>query len=104
MVMNLVRRRPRNDVAAWNALQEIEDHFNRVFSEPFGQLSEPRGNGSAWAPAIDVSETEDSYLVEADIPGVPKENISLEVLDDVVKISGERKSEKDETKKGIHRV
>lgn len=103
--MTLVRRN-RTEAAPWNALREIEDHFSRFFSEPFGTLSEwPNGSGG-WIPAIDVSENENEYVIEADIPGVSKDEIKLEMIDNAVSIKGERKSEKTEEdkKRGYHRV
>lgn len=103
--MTLVRR-AKNDVAPWNALREIEDHFSRFFGEPFGSMAEWPNGAGGWMPAIDVSENENEYIVEADVPGVSKDDISLEVLDNVVSIRGERKSAKSEEDKsrGYHRV
>lgn len=100
--MTLVRQN-RSEAAPWTALREIENHFSRFFGEPFGLVEWPNG-GSGWAPALDVSENENEYVIDADIPGVNKDDVSLEILDNVVTIKGERKSEKTEDKKGFHRV
>lgn len=104
--MSTLARRNRNDVAPWNALREIEDHFSRFFAEPFGAMTDWSNGSVGWAPAIDVSENENEYVIDADIPGVSKDDITLEILDNVVTIKGERKSEKKEEdkKKGYHRV
>lgn len=104
--MTTLVRRNRNDAAPWNALREIEDHFSQFFADPFGPMTDWSNGGSGWAPAIDLSENENEYVIDADIPGVSKDDITLELLDNVVTIKGERKSEKKEEdkKKGYHRV
>ncbi len=48
------------------------------------------GDG-AWRPALDIIETDDAYRVEVAIPGVQKEDIDIEIRDDVFTISGEKK-------------
>lgn len=110
--MTLVPRRIRKELAPrrfgdsdpWNALLDLESFFNRAIGETGGDFFE--GFRSEWAPAVDVSETDDAYVVEADIPGMRKEDIKIEVENDVLTIRGERKSEKEEKdeKKGYHRV
>lgn len=104
--MTLVFRRPRTDVAPWNALCGIEDHFNRFLSNPFGSAADWQSTVDGWAPAIDVTENENAYVVEADIPGVNKENVTLEILENVLTIKGERKNVKTSEDKisGFHRT
>lgn len=97
--MNLIRHRPRMELAQWSALREFEDHFGRCFGEPMTAVAERE-----WAPAVDVTETDEAFVIEAEVPGVGKEDVTLEVLDDVVTIKGEKKSEKTEDKKGYHRA
>ena len=55
--------RQRPEAAPWNALREIEDHFSRFFAEPFGALTEWSNGAGRWAPALDVSETENEYEI-----------------------------------------
>jgi HSP20 family protein len=57
-----------------------------------------------WSPLVDITEDEKGYLIKAEVPDVKKENIKLTVQDDVLTISGERKSEKEEKGKKYHRV
>ena len=52
-----------------------------------------------FVPAVEVGETEKAYLVTVDVPGLAKEDVKIEVLGDLLKISGERKFEKTENKK-----
>jgi len=86
----------------WPALFDMGDDFNRLF-EQFGKsLSWP--DQGRFAPAMDIHETEDAYVVEADVPGLKKDDIHLEVADNVLTIKGERKEQKEEKEKNYHRV
>ncbi|WP_030443613.1 Hsp20/alpha crystallin family protein [Actinoplanes subtropicus] len=47
------------------------------------------GTGTGWTPLADVTETDDAYLVEIDLPGVDRKNLSVEVAGDQLRVSGE---------------
>jgi HSP20 family protein len=53
---------------------------------------------------VDISETENEFLINADVPGVDKENVKVSVENGVLTIQGERKTEKEEKGKKFHRV
>jgi HSP20 family protein len=74
----------------------LEDAFTRM-------LSEPRA-GRPWSPAIDIFETEDELVVKADLPEVGLKDIDVWVENQTLTITGERKFEKDEGRKGYHRI
>ena len=57
-----------------------------------------------WAPLVDISEDDKEYVIKAEIPEMKKEDIKLNVNDDVLTITGERKHEKEEMNKRYHRV
>jgi HSP20 family protein len=57
-----------------------------------------------WSPLVDISEDENEYIVKAELPEMKKEEIKINVHDDVLSISGERKYEKEEKGKKYHRV
>jgi len=57
-----------------------------------------------WSPLVDISEDDKEYVVKAELPEMKKEEIKINVLDDVLSISGERKYEKEEKGKKYHRV
>lgn len=88
--------RTRNRFAPWN----LQDEFNRVWQEFNGPVGWQEQ--SAWAPAIDVRETADAFIIEADVPGLKKEEVQLEVADNVVTVKGERWSQREENKKDYH--
>jgi HSP20 family protein len=69
----------------------------------------PRGGQEAlatndWSPRVDIAETDGEFLIKADIPGVEKDHVKVSVENGVLRIQGERKSEKEEKGKKFHRV
>jgi HSP20 family protein len=57
-----------------------------------------------WSPLVDISEDDKEYTVKAEIPEMKKDDIKINVHDDVLTVSGERKYEKEEKGKKYHRV
>jgi HSP20 family protein len=85
--MELVRWEP------FAGLSNIHSMFNDLFDENFGrQWSRP--DSGKWYPAVDVLKSKDAYMIRAELPGMKREDISLEVKDGTLTLSGERKSEK----------
>lgn len=81
------------------------DVFNQAFNQ-FLRTGEPEAQEStrAWAPAVDIYETTEAYVVKAELPGIPKEDVHITVENNVLTLKGERRFEKDETKENYHRV
>lgn len=69
-----------------------------------GNLFDETGMVSAetWVPRMDLRETEDAYVLEADLPGVKREDIDVSLLNDVVTVRGERKQEQEREADGWH--
>jgi len=87
-------RRERGDVlpARWDPFQEFEDvrqRMDRLFGEFLGGTT--FGNGGVWSPPVDLEETDDAWVVEADLPGVKKDDVTVEVRDHELAIHGEVK-------------
>ena len=55
-----------------------------------------------WSPRIDVLERDGNYIVRADLPGMTKDDIKVEVTDEMITIQGERKQEKEEKREGYY--
>jgi len=72
-----------------------------VPTDPSGRegLSAPE-----WAPVVDVAETSEEYLVQVELPGVPRDDVKVSVEEGVLRIEGERRAEKEEAGKRLHRV
>ncbi len=97
--MALIRWEPAREL---NSLQsEMNRLFNTFFDAPL-----PNGAATArrWLPAMDLVETEGDFVLKADLPGLSEKDVSIELEDNVLTISGERKSEHEERKDGVHRV
>jgi HSP20 family protein len=97
-----------NTLLKWNPLNELNEVQNRL-STLFGR-SAVRGNGEGafgladWAPLVDVSEDNKEFLIKAELPEVKKEDIKVSVENGMLRIRGERHSEKEESGKKYHRV
>ena len=70
----------------------------RRLEESFG----PLGPAGRFAPAIDISEDEGKYVVTVEIPGASRDDVSLEVEENVLTVRGEKKSEREEKKEKGH--
>jgi HSP20 family protein len=67
----------------------------RFFEEMFG----PRGGRAGrWAPAVDITEDDQKYVITAELPGTTKDDVHVEVHDNVMTIRGEKRSEREEKK------
>jgi HSP20 family protein len=91
-------------VAELNGLQnEMNRLFNTFFDQPAGT-----GRGAApsrrWIPPMDLVETADHYVLRADLPGLSDDDVNVQLEDNVLTISGERKTHHDEHEEGYHRI
>jgi HSP20 family protein len=78
-----------------------------LFPAPFGQsgLSSQGGEGSSslWTPHIEVHQRDGKFLISADLPGVKKEDVNVEITQDAVTLQGQRKQEKTSSEGGFYR-
>ena len=84
--MTLVKWDPFRDV------ETLQNRINQMFEDSFGRTRDPDDemNLCAWRPPVDIYETEDGIVLLAELPGVGKENISVEVKDNILTLKGER--------------
>ncbi|NPA50405.1 MAG: Hsp20/alpha crystallin family protein [Epsilonproteobacteria bacterium] len=73
----------------FNALRESFEEMNRLFNSLAQKAQMP--NDIAFVPAVNTRESDDAYYIEVDLPGVKKEDININVHDNILTISGERK-------------
>ena len=95
--MALVRWDPARE------LDTLQTDINHVFDTFFGERT-ANSASRRWVPAMDLAETDDQLVLRADLPGLDKDDVNIEVKDGVLTVSGERKAEHEETKNGYHRV
>lgn len=82
----------------WSGFRALEKELDRIFGG-----EHPISSGT-WAPAVDFHESKDAYVIEADLPGLKREDIEVTVVNDVVTLKGERKSESEQKEGGYHCV
>jgi HSP20 family protein len=96
--MALVRWEPVRELHSMQ--QEMNRLFNTFFDAPNGTTSNPR----RWVPAMDLVELEDHFVLRADLPGLEEGDVKLEIADDVLTLSGERKFEHQDREEGFFRL
>ena len=80
----------------WEPMREFEqvtERMRRMLDQTFGDFSWPPfpDDRAAWAPPVDLEETDDAYVVEAELPGVKREDVNAELIGNDLEISGEVK-------------
>src|SRR5215210_6101799 len=96
--MAIVRWQPAQELAA------LQQEMNRLFGSVFESGSGANPGGRSWLPAMDIVEADDHYVLRADLPGMSEDDINIELDDNVLTISGERRSEHEEKAEGYYRV
>jgi HSP20 family protein len=97
--MNMIVRRD-----PWSLLDQWHKELDNMFDPSRRADDTSRIEGSDWAPAVDIKEEADRYLLHADIPGVQADDIEVSMDKGVLTIKGERKHESTESKEGYKRV
>jgi HSP20 family protein len=93
----LTRREPSRGAAT------LQDQINRLFNDSFHGADE-QASLSAWAPAVDIYETEHELVVKADLPEVDPKDLDIRVENNILTIRGERKFEKNVSEENYLRV
>ena len=104
---DLSRWEPLTRWSPWKELEDMEKRLSTIFGRaPMATTGEKKEAISVaeWSPLVDITEDEKEYIVKAEIPEMKKEDIKINVHDEVLSISGERKYEKEEKGKKYHRV
>ena len=100
-----------NKLITWNPLREMEEAQNRF--NPFFLAEFPNRMGSGeihslavadWSPEVDISQDDHEYLLKADLPEMKKDDVRVTVEDDILCVSGERKTVKEDQEKKFHRI
>jgi HSP20 family protein len=95
----------------WEPVRElntIQSEMNRLFNTFFDSPTPGNGAGThtarRWIPAMDLVETADDFVLRADLPGLTEQDVNIELEDNVLTVSGERKAEHEQRKEGYYRV
>ncbi len=99
--MALVRWEPARE------LHTIQQEMNRLFNTFFDAPASGGGGGGTarrWVPPMDLVETDDHFVLRADLPGLDEGDVTIEVNDNVLTVSGERRYEHEAKKDGFYRL
>jgi HSP20 family protein len=92
----------------WNPFGDVDTLFNRLLPGNFirWQHLAPQSTPGTleWSPSADISETEQEYVIRAELPAVKKEDVQVTVDDGMITIKGERKQQKVDKDEKYHRV
>ena len=94
-------------IVRWEPLRELsslQSEMNRLFSAAFDAPAGGNGGARRWTPAMDLVETDDHFVLRADLPGMSESDVNIELEDNVLTVSGERKAEHEEKREGFYRV
>jgi len=92
--MAITRYTLRNPgLSPWRDLEEVSNRLARMFDE--SALSTGT-NGGTWIPSVNVEETKDEMILTAELPGMSQENVTIELENNVLSISGEKGEERTE--------
>jgi HSP20 family protein len=78
--------------------------FSTEFNRLFNSLWDQRAVSQRWVPEMDLVETDEHYLLKADLPGMKQGDVGIEFNDGTLTISGERNAEYDRKEKGFFRL
>lgn len=85
-------------------IDQMDRLFNQLWRPGFEQVRSTEANGdvAVLRPRVDVLEGEKNYVLEADLPGVKKDDLKVEIERNVLTIEAERKTERSEELQGLH--
>lgn len=95
-----------NPMARWNPAQQAAvtgQPLFRLFDTFFSDNGEDLASRT-WSPPVDIQETDDAYRIQVELPGLSKEDVQITLENSVLRLSGERKFEKDAKKENYHRI
>ena len=98
-MMNLVKWNPRREMPM------LPGRFNRLFDNPFfriGRMDDDSGL-DLWNPAVDLYEKDDHFMITAELPGVDKNGIKIDLKDRLLTLSGERSYDKEVKEENFYR-
>lgn len=99
--MNLLQRENK-----WEPLRELDsmmERYSRWMGLPGRRGLEMVADG-AWCPDVDIRERDDAFVIQAELPGVEKQDIRVNICNGVLTLEGERRQSSESTRGRVHRV
>lgn len=94
-------------VGRWDPFRDllsIQNEMNRLFGRTYGSAPTDVETGGTWAPALDVYETKERYVVVVELPGMTTGDVDITVEDNVISLKGERTFYEGVSEDAFHRV
>jgi HSP20 family protein len=91
----------------WEPLRELtslQNEMNRLFGSFFDAPAANADTRYRWMPAMDLIETQDAFVLRADLPGLSQDDVEIEFQDNVLTLSGERKADREDHGEGYYRI
>lgn len=86
-------------------LKRLQDEMDRLFESLWGrELARPTVVEAAWSPSVDVYETKDAIVIDAELPGVKPSDVKVTLTENTLTIKGEKSREKEIKEENYHRV
>lgn len=95
-----------SNISRWDPFQDVltlREAMNQLLEESFVRSGQTRG-GQGFVPALDLSETEDGFLIEAVLPGLRPEDLEISVENHVLTIKGEVRQDASHKNRSYHRL
>ncbi|HET9532418.1 MAG TPA: Hsp20/alpha crystallin family protein [Blastocatellia bacterium] len=97
-IRNLINADP------FRELFELQRDINRLFEGSIGNTSQQTTALNTWTPTVDIYEDENAFLLKVELPEVSREDVKVNLDNNVLSISGERRLENEDKRDGYHRV
>jgi HSP20 family protein len=92
--MNLIRTN------SWGLVSDLSREVDRLLHQPTPAAARPRN----WVPRVDIRETDDSLVIQADVPGIKPEDFAITLDGGVLTLQGSRQLENESDVDGFHRI
>jgi len=96
-------------ITRWDPFRDLnilQERMNRVFEDAAvrGWKSDEPSATTSWSPAVDIYETDSEITVQAELPGVDRKDIALQLENNVLTLKGDRRFEKETNQENYHRI
>jgi HSP20 family protein len=95
-------------ISRWDPFRDLnvlQDRMNRLFNDAGrGWKGDEPTATTTWSPAVDIFETEGEIVVKAELPGVERKDITLNLENNILTVRGERRFEKETKEENYHRI
>ncbi len=82
-------------------MRSLQKEIDRLFGEFLPEVTDSEAGLAVWSPALDMKETESEYIISMEVPGIEKDQITINLEENRLSVSGERKLETEEEKDNL---